>query len=144
MKVPWGGKYCGGCLNDLFERATDSESNFPRKCCGQVIPLEDTGLFLSWHIYKKFQEESGEYSTTNQIYCSDSECGAFIPPKTFNEDKANCPACRKMTCIVCKAEFRLNDSVNQTTTTAAAAAGFQQSRDCKLMIEQNERRNHVT
>lgn len=148
MKAPCGDTYCGECVNDLFSHATDFEINFPPKCCGQVIPLEDTGFLLSWQVYKKFQEKSEEFATTNRTYCYDPECGTFIPPKAINDDKANCPACHKSTCVTCKAEAHegdcLNDPADESLMTAAAAAGFQQCQECKRMIELSEGCNHIT
>ena len=62
MKAPCGDLYCGGSVNDLFERAAEFEFHFRPKFCGQNIPIENTELFLSWHIYKKFQKRSEEFS----------------------------------------------------------------------------------
>ena len=148
MKAPCGDTYCGECTNDLFSHATDFEINFPPKCCGRVIPLEGTGYLLSWHIYKKFQEKSEEFSTTDRTYCSDPNCGTFIPLKSINGDEANCPACHNSTCVVCKGEAHegdcLNNAADQSLMTAAAAAGFQQCGECKRMIELTEGCRHIT
>lgn len=148
MKAPCGDTYCGGCVNDLFSRATDFEINFPPKCCGQVIPLKDTGCLLSRPVYKKFQEKSEEFTTTDRTYCYDPECGIFIPRKAINDSKANCPACHKATCVVCKEETHegdcLDNPADESLMTAAAAAGFKQCGECKRMIELSEGCYHIT
>ena len=46
MTAPCGHTYCGECINKLFDRAAEDESNFPPKCCGEIITLEDTKWFL--------------------------------------------------------------------------------------------------
>lgn len=148
MTAPCGHTYCCGCVNKLCDRAAKHEINFPPKCCGQVITLEDLEWFLTWEIYNKFQEKSEEFSTTNRTYCSNHECATFISPKAIDDDKAKCPAYQKLTCTVCKAGAHegdcLEDPTIQSLMTAAAEADFQQCRKCKRIIELNEGCYHIT
>lgn len=78
MIAPCGHTYCGKCINKLFDRAAGDEYSFPPKCCGQIITQEHVERFLSPDIYKRFQEKSEEFSTTDRTYCSDPKCVTFI------------------------------------------------------------------
>ncbi|CAD6570948.1 MAG: hypothetical protein ASARMPREDX12_003992 [Alectoria sarmentosa] len=146
--APCGDTYCGGCVNELFDRAAKHEFNFPPRCCGQIIPLESTEWLLSRDIYYKFLEKSEEVSTTNRTYCSDPECATFILTKAIDGREAKCPACQKLTCTVCKAEVHkgdcLEDPAIQPILTAATMAGFQQCLQCKRMIELSDGCYHIT
>ncbi|KAF6227706.1 hypothetical protein HO173_012036 [Letharia columbiana] len=148
MTASCGELYCGGCVNELFDRAAKHEFNFPPKCCGQIITLANAESFLSSDIYDKFQKKSEEYSTTNRTYCSDPECVTFISPKAVDDGQAKCPACQRLTCIVCKEEVHeggcLEDPAAQSLMTAAAEAGFQQCQECKRMIERINGCDHIT
>ncbi len=148
MTAPCGHPYCGRCVNKLFDRATKEESNFPPKCCGETITLEDSALFLSPDIYSKYQERSEEFSLTNRTYCFDYECGTFIPPKANVGDKAKCPTCQRWTCIGCKAAAHEGDCpedpADQSLMAAAAEAGFQKCQECKRVIELTQGCNHIT
>ncbi len=148
MAAPCGDTYCGRCVDVLFDRAAEREDNFPPICCGQVITLEDAGWILSLETYGKFLEKSEEFSTIDRTYCSDPECKTFIPSYAFENDKAKCPTCQKLTCIMCKAEAHEGecpeDPAYQSLLMAAAEAGFQQCRTCKRMIEKTGGCHHIT
>ena len=135
MTAPCGHTYCGECVNKLFDRAAEDESNFPPRCCGETITLEDTKWFLSPVIYNKFHERFEEFSAKKRTYCSDPECATFISLKSTVGEKAKCSACQKLTCIICKAEAHEGDCPQdpavQSFMTAAKEAGFQQCRECK-------------
>lgn len=117
MTAPCRDSYCRGCVNELFDRAARHEVNFPPTCCGRVVTLEDAKMFLSTEIYDKFQENFEEFSTTNRTYCFDPKCRTFISPKAVHDDKATCPACKKLTCITCKAEAHEGDCPDDTVCT---------------------------
>ena len=148
MTAPCDHTYCRRCVNKLFEGAAENESNFPPKCCGETITLENTRGFLTPGIYNSFQRRSEEFSTTNRTYCSDPECVTFISPNTIVDDKAKCPACRKLTCTVCKAAAHEGDCPEdpafKSFMAAAAEAGFQQCQDCKRVIELTQGCNHIS
>ena len=148
MIAPCGHTYCGKCVDKLFDRAAVDESSFPPKCCGQIITQENVERFLSSDIYKRFQEKSEEFSTTNRTYCSDPKCVTFISSNATIGNKAKCPACQKLTCTVCNAEAHegdcSEDPVVQSFMTAAAEAGFQQCGECKRVIERTQGCNHIT
>ena len=148
MTAPCGDTYCGGCVDELFDRAAKHELDFPPKCCGQLITLEGARLFLSPAIHDKFQEKSEEFSTRNRTYCFDPMCLSFISPKAIDDDKAKCPACQKSTCTMCKGEAHEGDCpedpASQGLMTAVAEAGYQQCHECKSIIELNEGCHHIT
>lgn len=148
MEAPCGDSYCGGCVNELFDRAAKYEINFPPKCCNKAITLEKAELFLSSDIYNKFQKSFEEFSTTNRTYCSDPECATFIPPKAIDDHEAKCPTCQKMTCTTCKAKAHhgdcLEDPALHSLLKTAAEAGLQRCRQCKRMIELMMGCYHIT
>ena len=148
MAAPCGDAYCSGCVDMLFDRAAEKEYDFPPKCCGQIITLADAGKFLSFETYGKFLDKIEEFSTTDRTYCSDPECKTFISSKAFENEKAKCPTCQKLTCIMCKAEAHggdcPEDPAYQSFLMAAAEAGFQRCRTCKRMIELTEGCHHIT
>lgn len=54
------------CPDDIaafFERATQTESLFPPKCCGQMFMLQEYESFVPFDVAWAFQvKEQGEYS----------------------------------------------------------------------------------
>ena len=148
MTAPCGDTYCVTCVNDLFDRAATYEFNFPPRCCGRILTLENAERFLSTKTYSKFQERSEEFQTPRRTYCSDPECVTLIPTGEIEDEKARCPACQKLTCIVCKAEAHEGgcpeDPAVQSLLATAAEAGFQQCRECKRIIELMYGCNHIT
>ena len=148
MTAPCGHTYCGKCVNKLFDRAAEYESNFPPKCCGQVITLEGTNFVLSPKTHNKFLERSEEFSTLNRTYCYDPRCATFIPPKASVGDIAKCPACERWTCIVCKGEAHKGNCPEDTAVRsfeiAVTEARFQRCLQCKRVIELTQGCNHIT
>lgn len=148
MTAPCSDTYWGGCVNGLFERAQKQELNFPPKCCGQTIAIEDAELLLSSETYHKFQRKFEEFSTTNRTYCFDLECATFLPSKAVEDNKAKCPACEKLTCTACESAAHegdcREDPAVESFLTTAAEAGFRQCRECKRMIELVSGCYHIT
>lgn len=148
MTAPCDHTYCRECVDHLLNRAATHEFHFPPKCCGRIITLENAERLLSTKTYNKFQEKSKEFSTPNRTYCFDTECITFIPTETIQNDEAKCPACQKLTCVVCKEEAHEGDchkdTAVQSLMAAAGEAGFQQCRECKRIIELMSGCNHIT
>lgn len=54
---------CTDDVSSYFERATESESLYPPKCCGQIFLLDRYEDFVPFEVQWAFQlKEQGEYS----------------------------------------------------------------------------------
>jgi hypothetical protein len=59
-RVHW---VCADDVSAFFERATDSESLFPPKCCGQIFMLSEYEEYVPFDVAWQYQvKEQGEYS----------------------------------------------------------------------------------
>ena len=89
-----------------------------------------------------------EFGSLIRTYCYDTGCGDFITPQDINGDKATCARCTKITCTICKSAAHEDDCPDDPALVslmeAATAAGYQQCRQCKRMIELFMGCNHIT
>jgi hypothetical protein len=54
---------CTDCVGSFFQRATESESLFPPKCCGQMFILDDYEEHVPFDIAWQYRvKEQGEYA----------------------------------------------------------------------------------
>ena len=54
---------CGDDIASFFENATNNESLFPPKCCGQMFMLQDYENHLPFEVSWAYQvKEQGEYA----------------------------------------------------------------------------------
>lgn len=64
VEAPCGAHWvCHDDVSSFFERATDNESLFPPKCCGQIFLLHDYEQYVDFDTAWAYQvKEQGEYA----------------------------------------------------------------------------------
>jgi len=65
IQAPCGSHFvCPDDVASFFERATDNESLFPPKCCGQIFMLQQYEEYVPFDVQWAYQvKEQGEYAT---------------------------------------------------------------------------------
>lgn len=65
LGAPCGDHFvCSDDVGSFFERATQNESLFPPRCCGQIFMLQDYDEYVPFDIAWAYQvKEQGEYAT---------------------------------------------------------------------------------
>ncbi|KAF3008822.1 hypothetical protein E8E13_010704 [Curvularia kusanoi] len=153
---------CKDDIGSFFLRATETESLYPPKCCGQIFLLEVYEPHLEFDVSWAYQvKEQGEYAVLAKyrIYCANPTCSKFLDPATHVEDESRkltyavCQdgECAKATCTKCKAlmeNFRShaceqNEDLKQFRQTAVEK-GYQECPRCASTVELAEACNHIT
>ncbi|UPX16119.1 uncharacterized protein EKO05_0006540 [Ascochyta rabiei] len=153
------------CIDDVgsfFQRATENESLYPPKCCGQIFLLDMYDTFVPFDVQWAYQlKVQGEYSVMAKyrVYCASPTCSKFLSPSVHVKDAsasityAVCQehACGKLTCTSCK---KLLDSVEghaceqdedyKKFKQTATEKGFQECPTCASTVELAEACNHIT
>jgi len=147
--VPCGDRYCQECLKGLFLRATKDETLFPPRCCREQIPLKFIMSRLKSEELDAFRDAEMEFSTTNRTYCSNVNCGKFIPADYIRADRAECQRCGITTCAQCKNAYHHQsdcpaDPDLQATLSLAHEQGWQRCYACRSMVELDLGCNHMT
>lgn len=100
----YGHRYCGPCVNIMFNTAATDESCYPPRCCGGIsIPIEHARRFLDPELEAISKEKAIEFETVDRMYCSNPECSISIPPAEVCRNIAYCYSCWQGTCVTCKA-----------------------------------------
>ncbi|PYI05378.1 hypothetical protein BO78DRAFT_408205 [Aspergillus sclerotiicarbonarius CBS 121057] len=140
--------YCSDCLKDLFQRATKDQSLFPPRCCRQLIPLDLVQPTMSEAELHEFKCAEVEFSTTDRTYCSNVDCGKFIPPSNIAVGRAQCPYCGSATCAMCKNAFHADDCAEDTalqaTLALASSQGWQRCFRCRAVVSLGIGCYHIT
>jgi hypothetical protein len=71
--------YCINSLKGLFKQSNKDSTPFPPRCCGTHTPLGLITMELTKDDLDAFRNAEIEPSTKDKIYCSNFECGSFIP-----------------------------------------------------------------
>ncbi|KAA8618715.1 RING finger domain-containing protein [Pyrenophora tritici-repentis] len=164
LSVPCGRHWiCSDDVASFFEHATNNESLFPPKCCGQILLLEDyedhVPFDVAWAYQKK---EQGEYAILAKfrVYCGHPPCATFLHPTSHLQDPetktayAICEAegCGKLTCTKCRALIQdgienhecQKDEEAKRFKQAAAENGYQECTGCGATVELSEACKHIT
>lgn len=144
-------QYCHDCLRSLFEHSFSDEELFPPRCCKKPIPVD---LLIAHGVYRpdvqdRFEEKRVEFSTTNRVYCANTTCGTFVPPRKIRDGLAACAACKTTTCAACKKEGPHagdcpGDADSEAALALAKKEGWQQCGRCQRLIELTVGCNHMT
>lgn len=149
--LPCDDRYCVDCLKDLFIRATKDETLFPVRCHKEPIPLELVSRHLSVEEFTAFERASVEYSTADRVYCSNRECGGFIPSERIELGirRAVCGHCNTSTCGLCKNMYHPgadcpDDPALSQTRELAGEMGWQTCYRCRSIVILKSGCNHMT
>ena len=140
--------YCHACLKGLFMRAINDESLFPPRCCRDIISISLVDAELSDNDRARFEDAKIEFSTTERVYCSNSNCAKFIRPSLIKGDTVECGRCGSITCAMCKRASHTGDcpldTALQGTLALAQSQGWQRCFACRALVELDIGCNHMT
>jgi hypothetical protein len=141
--------FCKVCLKEFVLHTIKDESLFPPKCCRQLLSKPLISSVLSPEEMRTFVEAQVEYSTEKRVYCSNSNCGKFIPPARINSNQvACCRHCLTSTCCHCKKRNHSGDCPEdielKATLALARKLGWIRCSHCSSMIELSIGCNHMT
>jgi len=94
--------YCRECLIHLFETCITDSSQFPPRCCNQILPIFACIPYLPPTLFARFVAKREELETPNRTYCSNALCSRWIRPVNIVANIATCPTCIHRTCETCK------------------------------------------
>ena len=105
---------CRDCLNQVIQRVTEGEDQYPVKMNGKPINLEEHSTHVDRNLLRRYHNLEAELSTHPylRIYCM---CGKFlgkaITPAPVNPFQAirQCSACKKSTCRACNKAMKWGD-----------------------------------
>jgi hypothetical protein len=144
---------------ELFQRATDTQANYPPQCCEVVgrIELDVVDHWLPPRLIEEYTHKLDEYHTDIRLrcYCSDSQCRNFLPPDSYEDFAehtfAHCSKCSKSTCVTCKKLVNKdqphecqNVVVNETNEAYSADMRFKACPFCGRFGQLENACNHVT
>lgn len=144
-------RYCADCMKTFFMRATRDESLFPPRCCKQEIPLQLVAKHMSTVELAAFEYASLEFTTADRVYCSNHQCGKFIPPTKIESgsNRMVCDHCTAATCSTCKNAYHYNgdcpdDPALRQTRELAREMGWQSCYRCSAVVQIKSGCNHMT
>ena len=148
LTAPCAHNYCRACTVEVFQNAIRDEELFPPRCCTQPLPVDQAKHFLTTKLAKAFDEKAIEFTTPNRIYCSDSKCAAFIPPRKITGDVAVCRKCSHKTCVTCKESAHTGECPKNPQIVllleTAKKEGWKECYNCNRMISITTGCNHMT
>lgn len=100
--------------------------------------------------YKKTLQERS-LPAQERIYCSNSSCASWIPPRHIDKAMscATCQLCRTKSCIFCRGGYHAakecpHDLSLRATLQLANDEGWRRCYSCKAVVEHNEGCIHMT
>ncbi len=116
-------------------------SRKPFQCCQQIIPLDSVPDLFPASFQAEYSLWLEERATRNPVYCSDNDCGMFLPLR-FSEgpDAIKCHRCNKLTCRHCRraahqGQVCAADVDAQAVKVMASGRGWKACPSCSEMIE---------
>ena len=154
---------CSDDVASFFENATNNESLFPPKCCGQTLMLRDYEEHVPLDVAGAYKaKEQGEYAvlTRHRVYCAHPPCAKFLHPASHIQDPdtkssyAVCGVtdCGNLTCIDCKTlihngiqnhECKIDEN-EVKFRQMVTQEGYQECTGCGAIIELTDACNHIT
>ncbi|KXS97151.1 hypothetical protein AC578_3072, partial [Pseudocercospora eumusae] len=145
-----GHTFCDECLTEYFKKALADENLFPPKCCGAPISFAGASDHLPQDIVKTLVTKQAEYTDSSRLYCHAPACSTYIPLTRRNPQwqAGFCPACEKLTCLICKGATHEGDCPEQealkATERLASENGWRRCASCQRLIEKISGCNHIT
>jgi hypothetical protein len=150
---------CRGHCIEIFQRATESQANYPPQCCELVgrIELNVVDHWLPDQLITEYTRKLDEYHTDVRLrcYCGDEQCRTFLPPDSYQDFAADtfadCSKCCKSTCVTCK-ELVVKEQphrcesvvINETNAAYSADMRFKACPYCGRFGQLENACNHVT
>ncbi len=138
--------YCNNCLQAAFKAALGSRALF--KCCKKALQIKDC-LGLTDEFTMEYEEMMVELSTPNPLFCSNTKCAKFVPPRLIVGDVATCRKCSKKTCRHCRKKlhpgsFCAEDKETEAVKALAKKKGWKTCPGCNHLIERSQGCLHMT
>lgn len=114
-------RWCYGCLKTGVSVALNDQERFPAKCCGRIIHFDVGRGIVPVTDHSKYKTRFEEHSTTKPVYCANSTCSKFLPPRLAKPDKRGriqCFSCENVTCSKCRVIVPPADADTHTCTAA--------------------------
>ncbi|EME42772.1 hypothetical protein DOTSEDRAFT_176057 [Dothistroma septosporum NZE10] len=151
LKLQCNHRYCITCAKELFVRATRDETLFPPRCCKKPIDPELVRGHLSSKERGDYDMASVEFATVNRTYCSNRQCGRFLPQALMDAASrvAVCSSCATSTCCICNNEAHEgldcpDDPALRETRRVALENGWQTCPGCNGLVQLRSGCNHMT
>ncbi|KAK9770920.1 hypothetical protein SCAR479_12379 [Seiridium cardinale] len=143
-----GHLYCQQCLEGYIETSLGSGAQFPPRCCNQEIPpVIMSSTLRSPKSRTEYYARLLEHRTPNKTYCSNADCGRFIPPRHIAAGNARCPDCEQRTCADCKGKGHAGPCPEDAGTAQLLALGktqgWQRCNACQSMVQRTSGCSHM-
>jgi hypothetical protein len=137
------------CFKDLlqgFQFKFDDRKLF--KCCDERV-----GISTCPDVSEEFKDSYNllelELTTINPLYCSNKQCGRFVPPVRYEDSKAAvCEHCAESTCTRCRMKSHGDDLCQDTlmgmAMNLANTNGWKTCPRCMNVVEKSSGCNHIT
>ncbi|KAI4604485.1 hypothetical protein KJ359_000623 [Pestalotiopsis sp. 9143b] len=155
-RLPCGHSYCTKCLGIMINQATKDETKMPPRCCIQPIPGLLIKSLLNRDEQTAFLKAVQQYSTPweNRIFCSNPNCGEFIPPRAKIDPKhpfqTTCRSCQTKVCVMCKRDAHPighdcpSDTELEAVLKIGEASGWRRCYKCRNLVELTQGCSHMT
>ncbi|KAF2158314.1 hypothetical protein M409DRAFT_71698 [Zasmidium cellare ATCC 36951] len=150
-KVQCEHRYCIDCAKELFIRATNDEELFPPRCCKKPIDATLVRRHMTDDELEAYDIASIEFATIDRTYCSNRQCGKFLPAGLMHvgTKAATCKNCDTCTCCICNNEYHRgsdcpNDPALRATRKLALANGWQTCPGCNVLVQLRTGCNYIT
>lgn len=150
VRLKCGDEYCVACLKTfIMHGVVDHDlALLPPRCCGVNVEQDVIANVLSEQELIDFRSAEVEKATKHKLYCSNGDCGKFIPPDNLVAGTATCPQCGIGNCSICRSPAHENDCPADPDIQATIALGhenqWQRCPSCHSLVSLDFGCNHMT
>lgn len=140
----------------MIQQATTDESKFPPRCCTQPILSSTIKSVVNRQERHDFLKAARQFSTPweARIFCPNSACSEFIPPRTKLDPKHPCDVicrkCKTRVCVMCKQNAHAigkdcpDDHELNEVLKIGEKSGWKRCYKCRALVELNQGCTHMT
>ncbi len=153
IKTLCGHYYCPDCLQQNFKVGMTGEFAWPPSCCKIPFDVENsliTQALIGKETVARYRDLAMEFKCGDRLYCSNSECGAFIGEcrAEWHTGPRICAKCSEGTCSACKGPWHQGGRCPKNRdldllTKLAKAEGWQTCGNCSQLVEKTYGCNHM-